>query len=109
MKKLLVIVGDCNDADYITSVNVMDPDDEYHSEILSILPKISEALRNCKNRHNWPNSEYCDESVEEVYDEILSSDEIGIFQEFIPHGFDGIHSIDSIDVYDISNITNYYQ
>lgn len=107
MKKLLVIVGDTNDADYITSVNILDTDDEYSVEILNLLPKLSLALKNCKNYHNWPNHEYVDEDVREIYDGVLTTDEIEIVHEYVPRGEFGIHSIKSVDVYDITNIVNY--
>lgn len=108
MKKLLVITGDYNDADYIRSVHLLDPDEIYDAELLSVLPKVSNALKDCKDRYNWPNSEYCKLSVRELYDGILTIEDIEIFQEYVPYGEYGIHRIESINVYDINDIVNYF-
>lgn len=108
MKKLLIIVGDYNDADYSTSIHLLDPDDLYDTELLKLLPKVSNALKDCKDSHNWPNSEYSKISARELYNGILTEKDIDIFEEFIPHGEYGIHSIEEISVYDINDVVNYF-
>lgn len=108
MKNLLVIVGDTNDADYITETHLLDPDEIYDAELLSLLPKVSKALKDCKDRHNWPDSEYSKIFVRELYNGILTDEDIDIFQEYAPHGEYGIHTIKSIDVYDINDVVNYF-
>jgi len=110
VKKLIVIQGDYNDADYVYQVSILDLNDQWDVELLNLLPKISEAIKNCKHRHNWPSSEYCNKSFDELYSGILTEDEIGLFDEYCPGTGDSqIHSIVSIDVYDIADVKNFYK
>ena len=109
MKYLLIVKGDTNDADYIHRVTRLDDTDKYDKEILELLPIISEALKNCKSSHNWPNSDYCDETHEEIYADTLTRDQIDIFDEYCPHsGNDQIHSISSVKLFEIGSIKEYF-
>lgn len=92
MKKYIEIVADTNDADYITSrVLVTD----------SVLEKIKPVIKAIKNfkpsdkydRHNFPMSEFASGNVDDIYGNI---DGFDIFQEMVPYGEYGVHTIVSI-------------
>lgn len=92
MKKYIEIVADTNDADYISSRTLVTDE-----EIEKIMPVIK-AIKNFKpenkyDRHNYPDSKYCDDNVEEIYGDIDGFDE---FQEMVPYSEHGIHTITSI-------------
>jgi hypothetical protein len=102
MKQILIIKGDTNDADYITRETELEG---WAKEQLPIIRKVAEAIKNSDGPHNWGVSEYCDscERPEYHYEDILTEDDIEIFDEFIPWGQHGIHSIESIRILTIAN------
>ncbi len=102
--KLLIIEADTNDADHIHKIHELNVSDEYDSELLTILPKISGVLK--EHRYNWSDFDG-HESPYEKYKDIFTEEEIDIFNEFRPHSSEGIHTITSIKLYDITNVTNY--
>lgn len=92
MKKYIEIKGDCNDGDLISRrCLITDEQIEY------ILPVV-EAIKNCKESHNWPTLEWEDDSPYSLYEGVLTEKQIDMFDEFVPHGETGIHSIDSITI-----------
>lgn len=120
MKKLLlVIVGDTNDGDYITSIN------EITEDTFDKLQPMIEAIKNFKSyngakasykstgywihNHNYPASEYIREdlgekTIQELYGHIENFKE---FDNFTPYGENGIHTIKEISVYEIHNKNQY--
>ena len=99
----VIVEGDINDADYINRVENIDSNgwiEDYGYTVSDLLKKVSEAVKDCKEHHNWPESEYADKSPESIYEGILTEDEIAIFKEaFCPYGEYGIHSICSIKIF----------
>lgn len=107
MVKLIVVKGDTNDADYVTKVSVID--EEKLDRFLPLIKAINEFPRNPRygGRHNWPSSDYANETVSEVYsdfDEELLED----FSYYVPRGEYGIHSIEGISILEVSQITNFF-
>lgn len=97
---LIVIKADHNDADYV--YKMIEVSAKEYKEVKKLLVKISEALRNCKEDHNWPNSEYVDGTPEKLYKGILTDSEIDSFDDsYIPYSEYGIHTIESIEVFPI--------
>ena len=47
MKKLLIIKGDTNDADYITAETEI-KDDEYGRDVMEVLPRVIAAIKEAK-------------------------------------------------------------
>lgn len=98
MKRIVIIEGDTNDADYTTREEILNEKD------IELLKKICDALKNTKNIDycNWGIGEYCDEEEcpHVVYKNILTEEEIEEFNEnYCPYD---IHSIESIRVLTIS-------
>lgn len=89
MKKYIIVEGDTNDADYIRERTLI-TDKE-----LKELKPIIKAIKSCKKDHNWSN-EYSNESVEEIYKGMLTEDQLELFEDYVPHGEYGVHTITSI-------------
>ncbi len=87
---LIVIKADTNDADYIHNIIERKID-------VSRLKRIWEVVKN--NDGSWPWSEYCDETAYEVYADRLSEDDIVWFENVLPYGEHGIHTVESIEIY----------
>lgn len=100
MKKYIVIEADINDADYITEFSVITDED------LNLLRPVIEVIKNCKQRPNWPDSDYSNESPYELYEDVLTKEQIDLMRDYIPHGENGIHTIESIKVLTVSEEEN---
>jgi hypothetical protein len=101
MKKLLIIQADTNDADYVYNIQYIS------DEEIKIIQKLVELIKTApKDRygfcHNWANSEYSsDPGPKEMYK--LSDDEYYVYDDYIPNGEHGIHTIKSIRILDVEN------
>lgn len=94
---LLIIVGDENDADYITEITSVDETFDFER-----LEKISKTVQRSKQSHNWmQNSDELDPY--DLYKNILTDEEIDWLEEFIPQSEDGIHTIKSITLYEVGS------
>jgi hypothetical protein len=112
-KYKLIIKADVNDADYIHSVT-----DVTKEELEQLIP-IFTAIKNFKpykgksesgldwtHDSNWPGGgEYCprldlgEKPVEEIYDGILTPEQIDLFNNYRPYfGEESVHRIVSISV-----------
>ena len=101
-KTYIEIKADTNDGDYVLERTLIKESD------LVKIGKIAKAIKNCKISHNWAVGEYMDddESPEIVYAGILTEDEIEWFDNFVPHGEYGIHSIEHIKILEVLTETN---
>jgi len=87
----LTIVGDTNDADYVTSVSKISDED-----LEDVVKPVVDVL---KKRHNWNLNEYCSSpEPAELYAGLLTQEQIEIFNELCPQGEHRIHSITSVSV-----------
>ncbi len=102
MKRILVIKADTNDADYITSEHNVS---NWPTEAFVSLTKIANAIKDCSNHFNWPYGEY-DGNPRAIYGGILTDDEIDFFNDLVPYGEWGIHTIKSIRILTISEEIN---
>ena len=117
-KYKLIIEADTNDADYVSTINEITKDD------LEKLYPVFDAIKNFKpyngksvdkdcqfdhertHNHNWPygDEEYIpridlgEKTVEEIYADVLTPDQIELFTDLCPFGEYGIHTITSIKV-----------
>lgn len=95
MKFDLFIKADTNDADYVTSCNTIDESD---------LPKVKlmvDAIKKVdrkKSWHNWPNSDYDDDSIYVLYKDV-DKKLLEWFSDLCPYGENGIHTIASVKYY----------
>jgi hypothetical protein len=90
----IVITADTNDADYITKISAITPD-----ELERFTPLIAEIAKKAKH-YNWDTSVYGDD---EDKPEIMYSQFAALveeFEEFVPHGEYGVHTIESIVYYE---------
>jgi hypothetical protein len=100
MKKYIIIKADTNDADYVQKKSLI-TDKQIEEEVLPIVKAIKDFNKmhqRGSGEYNWPNSEYRNETVEETYKDILTEEQIGIFDNYVPRGEYGIHTIESIEI-----------
>lgn len=90
----LIVRGDTNDADYIEESNNIKEEDI--DKIKKIIKVIKEYTDKKKYVHNWPDTEYDNDTVEDIYKNKLSEEEIDFMRDFIPYGEMGIHTIKEI-------------
>lgn len=108
-KLLLYIKADTNDADYITSLT------EVTIEQLEALRPVFEALKGYNERgvkgdhENWPRSNWSDSCVEDLYEGILTQEQITMFDELCPSGEDGFHYIAEIRLFTVTEDTEIFQ
>ena len=97
MKKYIIVEGDANDGDYITSKSIIT--DDKIEKLKVALSKIGSG------RIPWTTGDqaYGNKSPEVVYKDILSGEEIELVQEFVPYGEYGIHTIESIEILEVIN------
>lgn len=105
----ITITADVNDGDYITEVSPISEED------LKIIKPLIKAIKNFKpyetkskgstltwkHHHNYPSGEIVRGDLGEKYpDDLYDFDEkvFNLFEEFVPHGEYGIHTIKSITV-----------
>lgn len=93
------IKADTNDGDYITSEKRL-----YEKADIDTIRKVAAAIKNCEAFHNWGMGEYCrdNESPYVVYKDVLTDDEIDLFNEYVPYGEYGIHSIEQIQIREVT-------
>jgi len=106
MKKILIIKADTNDADYITAESLVTEEEleEYVLPVVKVLKarkKEYEKTNDWTLQHNWENSECGNTSPLEMYAEQLSEHQILNFEEYLPHGEYGIHTIESIRIINV--------
>lgn len=90
MKQVLIIKADTNDADYVHRITEVTP------ETIEELIPVIEAVK--AKDGQWPRGEYADGDPEEIYEGILTPEQIDNFGGFCPYGEHGIHTIASIKV-----------
>lgn len=121
MKYLLIVKGDTNDADYITSQNMLD--EEEYQRLLPILQKVAAVLeqpithqtRHGLQHHDWPNGDTLREDLGEVGPRELhvgpgklTREEYENFDEYVPYGENGIHTLTSITVHQVVDTQQLY-
>lgn len=93
------IVADTNDGDYITEIS------KINEEKIQLLHKVVNIIKTkfTNNHSNWENSEYgnYDNDPKQVYKNDLTEDEIEWFDNLLPYGEIGIHTIVSIEYYEL--------
>ena len=102
MKYEIAITADTNDGDYITEVS------EISEEDLDTIKPLIQAIKEFKpyknkytHHHNYPWGEYVrDDMGEKSARELYKFDEeiFELFEEYIPYGEYGIHTIESITI-----------
>ncbi len=107
MRNLLIITGDTNDADYISSEHWLSPE-ELETQ-LPLLQKVGTLLAN-RSGHNWGTSEFArdKETPTALYVEtgLLTEEEYEEFDELVPYGEHGIHTISSIVLHKVVSTIN---
>lgn len=108
MARTICVKADTNDADYIHNIQLLDEAD------LPTILKVVAAIKEFDATHQRGTGDYNwyaryehygrkRSGPREVYEEVLTEEEIEIFEEYIPYGEDGIHTIESVEIYEIIN------
>lgn len=106
MKKYLIVTADQNDADYITEKSsINDKQLKLIEPVIKALQerkKLFEKDKNWSLRHNWVSGERSrgNDTPEDLYVKtgLLTKKQIALFNEYIPYGENGIHTIISVEV-----------
>ena len=81
--------------------------DKISAEDLEIIRPVIEAIKTKKD-YNWPTSEYCREEEDPhtlyVDSGLITEEQYEIFDEFVPHGEFGIHTIASITLFEVVGV-----
>lgn len=107
MKKYIEVRADTNDADYITERSEIS--DEEIKNLIPVIEAIKEFDKNHKKGrgdYNWLCGEIRgskEKGPHEVYQGILTPEQIELFNEYTPYGEYGIHTIDSIKILTVVN------
>jgi len=104
MKKYIIIEADINDGDYVTEKTLIT--DEKLKEIMPVIEAVKKQKEANRWGYNWPQSEHCEESIEELYPQ-FTEDELDEFRQFVPSGIesDQVHTIESIELLEVTNET----
>lgn len=113
--KYIRIIADTNDADYIEAFNVIE--EEVLNKILPLINGIKEFKpyevidKNSQkriHRHNYPTYDVRTDMGEkypfQIYENICSEKIISLFEQYIPYGEYGIHTITSIEIFEVTNV-----
>ena len=97
--KYIYIQGDTNDADYVGELS------KVTDKQLKLIEPVMKAIGACKKDHNYPKGDMVDDtSAEDMYGDIPGFDE---FDNLVPYGEHGIHTIERIEVLEVSNKKRY--
>lgn len=96
MKQYVRVVADTNDADYIEALTELNAND------LATLRKVANLIKTKKD-HNWPTSDYGNETFESIYGSQISEEEIEIMGNYVPYGEYGVHTIASITIFNVES------
>lgn len=101
MYRVIVVIADTNDADYVSSIIKENKQPSYFSpKNLTRFKRIVEVVKK-EDRHNWDNSEFGGTTPKIMYEEVLTEDDIDFFEEYLPYGEYGIHTIKSVEIYTV--------
>jgi hypothetical protein len=109
MKKFVIVTADTNDADYITEKTEI-TDDQIENIIKPVIAQLEVRRKKLnedrhKNwnewRHNWETSQYGRiGNPKEMYVNtgLLTQEQVDAFQDYVPHGEYGVHTIEKIEI-----------
>ena len=91
-KTILWIKADTNDADYITSENSVNEGD------LEVIRKVCKVIKENSGLHSikWETGEIG--NPHETWGKLLTDFEIEIFDDYIPYGEYGIHTVEAVEL-----------
>lgn len=106
MARTITVKADTNDADYITNTQILDEEDlPTILKVIKAIKAFDARTRRGSGEYNWYNSYHgCSRpGPRDVYEDILTEEEIELFENYIPYGEDGIHTIESVEIYEVIN------
>lgn len=98
MDKYIRIVADTNDGDYLERFTPIGDED-----LQRIVPVI-EAIHASNESHNWATGECSNIPLEEQYPDV-DEELLELFDDYVPYGEYGVHTIKTIEVYVITSKT----
>jgi len=95
MKTIIIIEADTNDGDYTYAIN------EITEEVLESLADTITAVKE-KKHYNWCLGESCsdEDNPEDMYEDVDGFN-FDLFQQFVPCGEHGVHTITSIRILNV--------
>lgn len=112
MKKYIIIKADTNDADYITKkTEITDEQIEQIKPVIAALQVRRDKLNEDRHKNwnrwspNWETSKYgrlVTPSEMYVKPGILTEEQVQIFDEFVPYGEYGVHTIETVEILVVS-------
>jgi hypothetical protein len=107
MARTIKIKADTNDADYITGINILNEEDlPTILKVIAAIKDFDSRTRRGSGQYNWFTG-YSYGCIRPgprvVYEGVLTEEEIDTFDEYCPHGEDGIHTIESVEIYEVIN------
>lgn len=103
--KQIIIGADENDGDIIYKYS-LEKEEDFDMDKLN---RIVQAIKNCPKSHNWPRfhgEQLQDSGIQELYEDVLSREDIEYFDNLVPRSSQedsGIHTIVSVTVNEISH------
>lgn len=103
--KVLYVQADTNDADYVVAEHPVT--DEEVQRIVKIVDKLMRSQSARKDRPydktelNWENGERGNSAGDYVDEGILTLDEAELFENYLPYGEYGIHTVKTIEVREV--------
>lgn len=98
MKTVVIVKADTNDADYISAETEV-----RNSSQIELVRKFASLLKasNAPHGQNFPYSDYVDLTLEDLYGDKVSQQELRVFRNMVPYGEHGVHTIQSIRIVQI--------
>ena len=94
--KYILVTADTNGVDYVSSKN------EITDKEIELIRPIVKVISDCEGYFNWPTLEFIDETVEDLYKDKLTDEQISFFESYVPYGEYGIYSIQSVEIVTIN-------
>ena len=108
-KKYLLVIADSNDGDYLHSLTeITDEQIEELKPIIAVVKNVYDTAvkeKKWNDRHNWENGEYGHGiTPQNLYVEtgLLTEEQVDIFEEYVPYGEYGVHTIEHINVVELN-------
>ena len=104
-KFLMIITADTNDADYVKSENWVTEEDISEIKKVWEVVKDSVKVRGRGDYNWWTVASSRQKGPYERYKDILTTEQLDIFNEYVPHPEGGIHTVESIVIHEVIKTT----
>lgn len=107
-KKYIIVKADANDADYVTEMKAIT--DEQLQRIMPVIDLLKSKKKKDRWVHNWEIGEFRYGSPYDMYVKtgLLTKEQVNLFDEFVPRGEEGVHTIESVKVVTVIDEVNLF-